>query len=214
MNEQKQSHKDIYVAFWAAQQKMPKAVKNSTNPYHKSRYADLNSVQDAVMPALTEEGIMVIQSGIYIDGKNYLRTTLRHVESGTEINSDIEIIMLPGSNPQHLGSSITYVRRYGLQSICGIGAEDDDANAAAGKTAPAQPAAVKSQDTGQSVSAGKKAFTKSMITENFLLWLNAELERTNTSLWNVLDHHFAMFTEDKQAVAAALENFKNRQQNG
>ena len=36
------------------------------------------------------------------------------------------------NDPQALGSAITYARRYGLQSICGIGVEDDDGNASAG----------------------------------------------------------------------------------
>jgi hypothetical protein len=34
------------------------------------------------------------------------------------------------TDPQGMGSAITYARRYGLQSACGIPSEDDDGNAA------------------------------------------------------------------------------------
>ena len=38
------------------------------------------------------------------------------------------------SDPQKLGSAITYYRRYTLQGLLSIRTKDDDANTASGKT--------------------------------------------------------------------------------
>jgi hypothetical protein len=123
-------HKNIAEAFFAAQRNMRDAVKGKDNPFFKSKYADLNSVREAVTEPLMNEDISISQPEVVIDGKNYVRTILTHVTSGTEMHSDVEIVMAQANNPQAQGSSITYARRYGLQSICGIGAADDDGNGA------------------------------------------------------------------------------------
>lgn len=135
----------IEAAMFAAQRNMSNAKKGSQNPYFKSKYADLNSVREAVCPALMEQDILVTQPEVVIDGRNYVRTLLTHVPSNTSIYSDVEIMMIQQNNPQAQGSAITYARRYGLQSICGIGAEDDDANIAA-KEPKANPTIATSND--------------------------------------------------------------------
>ena len=124
---------DIYQAFFEAQKSMSNAIKGSNNPFFKSKYADLNSVREAVMPALIAQEICVVQPEVVIDGRNYVRTELVHVPSKTSIHSDVEILYKTPNDPQAQGSAITYARRYGLQSICAIGADDDDGNKASGK---------------------------------------------------------------------------------
>lgn len=119
-----------------AQKAMSNAKKESANPYFKSKYADLNSVREAVYPPLWEQGIVILQPIVYRDGKNFVKTMLVHVESGESIESEIEILCKNSSDPQQLGSGITYSRRYALQSIIGIGADDDDGNSASGKIPP------------------------------------------------------------------------------
>lgn len=137
---------NIYSAFLAAQKSMSNAVKGSNNPFFKSKYADLNAVREAVMPSLIDNGICLIQPEVVIDGRNYVRTVLHHCESGTEIYSDVEILMKSQNDPQAMGSAITYARRYGLQSICGIGAEDDDTNLASQKSKVDKEADMKEQN--------------------------------------------------------------------
>lgn len=121
---------DIAAALVAAQSEMGNAVKGSANPFFKSRYADLNAVREAVIPVLTKHGISVIQPTITRDGRNYVKTVLLHT-SGQYIAGETEILYKEKDNPQAQGSGITYARRYGLQSICNIGADDDDGNQAA-----------------------------------------------------------------------------------
>jgi len=126
--------KNIATAFIKAQSEMSAPKKDNSNPFFKSKYADLNSVLEAVMKPLNNNGIAVLQPTVCIDGKNYVKTILLH-ESGEMLESFTEILYAKVNDAQGQGSGITYARRYGLQSLCGVGAEDDDGNKA---SAPAK----------------------------------------------------------------------------
>ena len=89
-----------------AQRQMSNATKDAKNPFFKSKYADLNSVREAVTPALHEQGISVLQLNLHENGKNFVRTTLLH-ESGEFLCSDTEIVVKEAGNPQALGSAIS-----------------------------------------------------------------------------------------------------------
>jgi hypothetical protein len=122
--------KNIAKALINAQKEMGNAKKDSNNPFFRSKYADLNAVREACMPALNNNGIVVLQPTIQVEGKNFVKTILLH-ESGESIESLTEILFTKQNDPQAQGSGITYARRYGLQSLICIGAEDDDGNKAA-----------------------------------------------------------------------------------
>jgi hypothetical protein len=119
----------IAAALVKAQSEMGNAVKGSSNPFFKSKYADLNSIREACLPTLNKHGVSVIQPTVSIDGKNYVKTILLH-ESGEYISGITEIVSAKPNDAQAHGSGLTYARRYGLQSIVNIGADDDDGNAA------------------------------------------------------------------------------------
>lgn len=129
--------KSIAKALLAAQQEMSNPVKESSNPFFRSKYADLNAVREAVMPALNKYGIVVLQPTVHIDGKNFVQTMLLH-ESGETIESITEILYSKPNDAQAQGSGISYARRYGLQSLVCVGAEDDDANTATPQNNPAK----------------------------------------------------------------------------
>jgi hypothetical protein len=86
-------------------------------------------VREACIPALNENGICVIQPTIAIDGRNYINTILLH-ESGEWFSCQTEIIASKPNDAQSHGSGMSYARRYGLQSFCALGADDDDGNKA------------------------------------------------------------------------------------
>jgi hypothetical protein len=88
------------------------------------------------MPHLNDNGIVVLQPTAFIDGKNFIKTILLH-ESGESIEALTEIIYSKQNDAQSQGSGITYARRYGLQSLVNVGAEDDDGNKASNNTPPA-----------------------------------------------------------------------------
>ena len=123
----------IAPAFLKAQKTIESVIKDSTNPFFKSKYADLTAVIDACKDKLNKEGIAILQP---IDGM-YVETILIH-ESGEWFSSLTPIVCKEENNPQALGSAITYAKRYGLQSMVLLPAEDDDGNA--GSKAPEQKA--------------------------------------------------------------------------
>ena len=121
--------KNIATALVKAQSEMSNPKKGNTNPFFKSKYADLNAVREAVIPILNENGITVLQPLVHNDGKNFVNTILLH-ESGEMMESFTEIIYSKTNDAQAQGSGITYARRYGLQSFVCVGADDDDGNKA------------------------------------------------------------------------------------
>lgn len=117
-------------ALCKAQAAMRGALKDSTNPHFKSRYADLASVWDACRDALTANGLSVVQlpGG---NGASVEMTTLLLHASGQWISCTGTFLAVK-SDPQALGSAITYARRYQLAAVVGVAPEDDDGNAASG----------------------------------------------------------------------------------
>lgn len=111
---------------------MGNAIKGSANPFFKSKFADLNSVREACIPALNGHGVSVLQPTSVIEGKLYVETLLLH-ESGEFISGLYEVVVGKQNDPQALGAAISYSRRYGLQSMVNIGAEDDDGEKAMGR---------------------------------------------------------------------------------
>jgi cell division septation protein DedD len=122
----------IAAALLKAQSTMGNAVKGASNPYFKSSFADLNSVREAVTPALNANGITVLQPTTVVDGKAYVETILMH-ESGEFLSGLTEILSAKVNDPQAAGSGISYARRYGLQSFLSVGAVDDDSELAMGR---------------------------------------------------------------------------------
>lgn len=115
----------ITPAFLTAQKNIVSVIKDSSNPFFKSKYADLTAVIDACKDKLNAQGIAILQP---IDGMN-VETILVH-ESGEWFSSSTPIVSKESNNPQSLGSAITYAKRYGLQSMVLLPAEDDDGNKA------------------------------------------------------------------------------------
>lgn len=116
-------------ALLSAQKIIGKVAKNCENPFHKSKYADYEAVLDAVKKPLNDHGFVLIHRGVVIEGKDYLQTALVH-SSGAEFTSQFPVVV--DGNPQHMGSAITYIKRYNLASLTGLATEeDDDGNAAA-----------------------------------------------------------------------------------
>jgi hypothetical protein len=121
--------KNLAIALVKAQLEMITPKKGSVNPFYKNKYADLNDVLEAVVPALNNNGIVLLQPLVNIEGKNFVKTVLMH-ESGETFESLAEIFCAKQNDAQAYGSGISYARRYSLSSICGIGSEDDDAQKA------------------------------------------------------------------------------------
>ena len=116
------------------------AVKGSTNPHLKTRYADLSSVWDACRAALAENDLSVVQLPVSDDpGYVALETMLLH--SSSEFISARCRVRLPRDDPQGAGSGLTYLRRYALSTALGIVADEDDDAEKASQPLPSQSTA-------------------------------------------------------------------------
>lgn len=134
-----ESIKNLSKALLKAQTQMGSAKKDSKNPFFKSTYADLPTVMEVVKTPLNEAGIIVLQPSSHRDGKNFITTTLIHSDTGEWMESETEVVSAKANDPQAFGAAQTYARRFGLQAMLFIPAEDDDGNTAAGRTPSVQP---------------------------------------------------------------------------
>lgn len=117
-------------ALLIAQREMGAAKKGSVNPFFKSHYADLGSVMEVCKDALNDAEIVALQPVV----GDKVVTTLIH-SSGEFISDEgTPIVCSKQNDPQAQGSAITYARRYGLQSLLFIPAEDDDGEKAMNRT--------------------------------------------------------------------------------
>lgn len=125
----------IAAALVKAQRGFAPALKSSSNPHFKSRYADLAACVEAVIDSLNANGIMLMQKQHPCDGGVSIETVFVH-ESGETMSAGTLQVPASKQDPQGYGSALTYARRYSLMAACGIAPEDDDGNAAAKKKAP------------------------------------------------------------------------------
>ena len=133
--------KDIAAALVKAQKEFGPALKTSTNPAFRSRYADLSACVEAVIDALNNNDIYLMQPTHECTDGVIVETIFIH-SSGEQISSGKLHVPATKHDAQGYGSALTYARRYSLMAACGIAPEDDDGNSAAKpKPAPAKPAA-------------------------------------------------------------------------
>lgn len=119
----------LATALAVAQGQIESASKDATNPHFRSKYADFDSVREAVKKPLSSNGIAFLQLPRVVESGVEVETFLIHGESGQFV-SEVLMVPLGQITPQAIGSAITYLRRYSLQTIVGVSAgEDDDGNA-------------------------------------------------------------------------------------
>lgn len=111
------------------QKKVGAIAREETNPFYNSKYFDINKLIEVLKPVLQELELTLTQPIIAKDDKNVLCTFLNDGK-GNILESSM---ILPDiQDPQKLGSAITYYRRYAIQSMLLLQAEDDDSNLASG----------------------------------------------------------------------------------
>lgn len=125
-----ESIKELATALSKAQSEMHGAKKDSTNPFFKSKYADLTACWEACRESLTKNGLSLVQSTKTTEnGGTILVTALLH-SSGEWISGEFPV-RPDKEGLQALGAALSYSRRYTLSSLIGIVQEDDDAESQA-----------------------------------------------------------------------------------
>lgn len=115
---------DIHTKLLAFQQLGISIKKDKKNPHFKSDYASLNEVLDKIKGPLSELGVVMMQ----VPDEIGLITTLYDTGSGTSIQGRLNF--MGATDPQKLGSNLTYYRRYSLVTMLGLEDDDDDGNQA------------------------------------------------------------------------------------
>ena len=124
--------KTLAEALIAFQANLPKIEQDSVNPHFKSKFSSLKEVTNKVIPELVKYDLSYTTGSRVEDGRMIVVAKLKHV-SGEE---EIAEFLVTDTNPQKIGSSVTYFRRYGLASLTGVVADEDDDGNAASAPAP------------------------------------------------------------------------------
>jgi len=137
-----ESIKELAAALAKAQGSIKGAIKDSANPFFKSKYADLSSVVEAIREAFAANNLSYVQR-VEPSEKDEVRveTVILHA-SGEWLSCGFLALPVSKHDAQGFGSAMTYARRYSLSAACGVAPEDDDGNAAT-KAAP-KPVSAKS----------------------------------------------------------------------
>lgn len=121
-------NQDFYNALADLQYSITKVIKNTDNPYYKSKYSDLSTIFEEIKPKIREQGFLLLQRVV----GNTLKTELIYLKTGEKVEAEMELLTAK-PDMQQLGSAITYARRYSILPLLNIETEDDDGNQASGK---------------------------------------------------------------------------------
>lgn len=107
-------------------------TKKEDNPFFKSKYVDLNAIIEALRPLELEQKISITLPLTNVNGRPALALHIQDLETEDEIET---IVTLPDlTDPQKMGSAVTYYKRYALMSYFNLQSlDDDDGNLASGR---------------------------------------------------------------------------------
>jgi hypothetical protein len=195
----------LTTAMVAAQREMTNAFKDGKNPHFKSEYATLASVLGAVRDPLLRHGIALSQHPTTDGAVVSVRTLLMHT-SGGWLSSACSATA-KSSDPQSVGSAISYLRRYALAAFVGIAQEDDDGQAASRprqQEPVREPEAPAEMATTDQVDLLCRLIKSSAFTDDERKAVQGMVARGLSKLkaTDVIDRTMATLKERKQALSA------------
>ena len=196
--EKSESIKELATALCIFQSEVETVQKSATNPFFKSKYADLPAILDVIRKPLSSAGLSFVQ---FPTGKYGLTTILMH-ESGEFISECYE--MHPTKDdPQGAGSVITYQRRYALGAILGLSIDvDDDGNAAS------QPNE-KTKAVAAATPEMKQEDARPWLTEKAKLQACKRIADGEPEIYQKTIDAFKMKKEYRKELEETFETFKN-----
>lgn len=204
----------IAPAFLMAQKTIKKATKGTENTYFKSKYADLTSVIEAVKGPLNDNEIAFMQfiNGGY-DGSTpgiRVETVLLH-SSGEWLSEDF-FMPIEKQTAQAVGSAISYAKRYGLQSICGLPTEDDDAESAMDRNNSEYLKAPKLKEEYSKAphALPKEPVTKRVALETVKILGNIDKATKQIKSYQLTFDGVTIFTEDESLAQLAKDGKSNK----
>lgn len=190
-------------------------ITTKTGATYEYKYSDLASVLDEVKGPLNDNGILILQAPS--STKDGVTVTTRLLHESCQWIEESLYMPVTLNTPQGFGAAITYCRRYGLQSMVGLKAQDDD-----GKEHPKRPpkkldAKQECVDAFEAMNDEQKDFLRSKGQEvtklhenagDLAAWWTAEKFDTEEQLaiWFVLDS--GVRAAIKKANLAARESVR------
>ncbi len=104
-----------------------KLSKTEGNPFFKSKYVPLKDVLSEAKKVCLSNNFIFIQVPKLEKEGAVLETRLKHL-GGDTVTGKLPLVRKDLTDPQKLGGSLTYMRRYSLTTMLGIQEDDDDAN--------------------------------------------------------------------------------------
>jgi hypothetical protein len=196
--------KEISAALVKAQKEFGPALKTSSNPHFRSKYADLSACVEAVIDGLNNNGIFLMQPTHLCEDGVIVETLFIH-ESGEQMSAGKLHVPASKQDAQGYGSTLTYARRYALMAACGIAPEDDDGNAASKKP----PAEVKPPAPPVPPPKAEKPPAK-MEGEagRFQITVKTKPDATPTDFINIVSEMAVVALEQAKSQSDVMEIFK------
>lgn len=115
-------------------------IKNADNPYFNSKYADLQTVVEALKEPLRAVGLNYmfrLEDLSSDDGQSSEWCVTLYVGTNEHIEDIATFPIVNTADAQKIGQGITYAKRYLLTTVFNVIAEeDDDGNSVSGKPLP------------------------------------------------------------------------------
>lgn len=198
-------HATLVEALAAFQADLPDVTLDGVNPHFKSKYATLAGITKKVLPVLTEHGFAFSVGSFVDNGTLVLDAHLIH-ETGESRSAQFPITE---TNPQKVGSAVSYYRRYALSALTGIVADEDDDGNTASVPTPVPPAIQKAKEQAAKAPAAKAKVTGSRadIKTEFLdtgLKTTDEINKAITEVQDVLK----VDNRDEKVYAEVLKRLR------
>ena len=113
----------LYAAFCAAQSDFGEIVKTTKGA--RGKYAPLDAVLSAIVPALNRHGLVLCQPTQIVDGALMVETRIIHAGTGEFISCAYPVADV-GKPHQETGAALSYAKRYSVLSLCGVAPENED----------------------------------------------------------------------------------------
>jgi len=189
--------KELAGALAKAQGEIKGALKDQSNPFFKSKYADLASVVEAIRAPFAKNGLSYIQTLDPTEKDEVRVETMILHSSGEWICCGILGVPVTKADAQGYGSALTYARRYSLSAAAGVAPEDDDGNAASKGVHKPSDGTMESLDTDwQTVVKDTAEEVKVLMaagkTDEALTWLEAAMlpAEAKIACWALLPSHY------------------------
>lgn len=132
-----QRRSELYTAIAKSLFETKDIAPDSTNPFHKCKYASLSAHLNYIKPIFAKNGLAILQfptsgADLHWSGKEAktgsigIKTIILH-KNGDSIEESCAVPIDAETTGQQAGALLTYLRRYALASVAGIATEDDDA---------------------------------------------------------------------------------------